>query len=506
MSYRPQFKNKSGNMVDLPLDAATVRGHEVYSQEETDKLLNGKYDVKEFTVEKGHLGEDIRVYEFFDYLIEIGFNPSEYMGKICRFSYVDLMDIKYQYLVIPTYFDNSNSYTDFTIISDNGVYKAYIQGDGHGIEQGIYDDWFYSYCGQLYELQTKAKGNLVNAINEVNAKAKANADSLSDLKTALYGYVLDTASVNIFKDNVPSTVDVAGVTYDLVDNVRASFNRLGGKSYFDSDNLLTLPDVEETTKSGVTYSIKNGVVRINGTATGNGIVKGISLNYTGTYYFQPFMSGTITPNSSGETKGIQIFADSEGSAPGYNQAGVCVNPTSFRIWFAGGATYNNVMFKPMLVRGSTPPAIKVDYPSSIHITKRNFTSKEMLKDELASLDGFLDKYDQYGAYLMGYSINDNVYNYIDFAKKKFIINCGERSYQAGDEADPNVFTDLTKSIYKLETPIEVNISSIIKDDSGITPPVELGGRIIGFYNNVGVKCNMNIEMVYRKIKESAVNE
>ena len=35
MAYRPQYKNKSGNMVDLPIDADTVRGKEVYSKEES---------------------------------------------------------------------------------------------------------------------------------------------------------------------------------------------------------------------------------------------------------------------------------------------------------------------------------------------------------------------------------------------------------------------------------------------------------------------------------------
>lgn len=104
---------------------------------------------------------------------------------------------------------------------------------------------------------------------------------------------------------------------------------------------------------------------------------------------------------------------------------------------------------------------------------------------------------------MGYSINDSVYNYIDFANKKFIINCAERSYQAGDKTNQNVLTDSTRSIYKLETPIEVDISSIITDDSGITPPIELNGSISG-HNSDGqsIKCRKNVEFVYKKIKKN----
>ena len=128
----------------------------------------------------------------------------------------------------------------------------------------------------------------------------------------------------------------------------------------------------------------------------------------------------------------------------------------------------------------------------------------MLKNELTALKNYLStNYSQYGQYLTGDSINNSVYNYIDFANKKFIINCAERNYQAGDEANPNVFTDLTKSIYKLETPIELNISSIINDNSGITPQLELGGEIIAVSSsNREIKCPKNIEMVYTKTKKT----
>lgn len=49
MAYRPQYKDKNGNMVDLPLDAETVRGKEVYSKEETETLISEKLDEKQIT-------------------------------------------------------------------------------------------------------------------------------------------------------------------------------------------------------------------------------------------------------------------------------------------------------------------------------------------------------------------------------------------------------------------------------------------------------------------------
>ena len=513
MSDRPKYSN-SDEIKDIALladvntkaNASDVYTRsETYSKTESDALLNGKYDVKEFTIEKGSIGDEISVDEFFNYLITIGFNSGQYLNKICRFSYVDSMDYKYEYLVIPTYFDASSNYSNLTIICDGGVYTTYISEDGHEITSYVDVPWLYSYCGNLNDLQTKDRGDLVSAINEVNTIAKESAGTVSDLKTALYGYVLDTADVDINR-NIPSTVDVGGVTYDLADKVRASFNILGGRSVFAPENSLNIPDVAETTESGVTYSIKDGIIRINGTATGNGIIKikTVTLDYYGTYYLQPFMSGTITPNSNGATGGIKIIPMNSGSAPDYNQAGVCVKPKAFSITATHGANYNNVMFRPALVYGTNQPSIRFENIIFVKVLDKNNKLKLMLKKELTALNSYLlANYSQYGQYLMGYSINNNVYNYIDFANKKFIINCAERSYQAGDEADPNVFTDLTKSVYKLETPIEVNISSIIKDDSGITPPLELGGRIIAMSSiNMNIECPKNIKMVYKKIKES----
>lgn len=49
MAYRPQYKNKNGNIVDLPLDAETVRGKEVYSKDETDTRIAEKLDEKQIT-------------------------------------------------------------------------------------------------------------------------------------------------------------------------------------------------------------------------------------------------------------------------------------------------------------------------------------------------------------------------------------------------------------------------------------------------------------------------
>lgn len=53
-------------------------------------------------------------------------------------------------------------------------------------------------------------------------------------------------------------------------------------------NLLYLPDIEERTVNGVTYSVKNGVIKIKGTSQGKSIrlIRGIKL-FVGTWFFDP---------------------------------------------------------------------------------------------------------------------------------------------------------------------------------------------------------------------------
>ena len=53
-------------------------------------------------------------------------------------------------------------------------------------------------------------------------------------------------------------------------------------------NLLYLPDIEERTVNGVTYSVKNGVIKIKGTSQGKTVrlVRGIKL-FVGTWFFDP---------------------------------------------------------------------------------------------------------------------------------------------------------------------------------------------------------------------------
>ena len=67
------ISNATKQALDLKANSSDVyTKSETYTKTETDALLNGVHDVKVFTIEKGSIGDEISVDEFFNYLIEIG--------------------------------------------------------------------------------------------------------------------------------------------------------------------------------------------------------------------------------------------------------------------------------------------------------------------------------------------------------------------------------------------------------------------------------------------------
>ena len=61
--------------------------------------------------------------------------------------------------------------------------------------------------------------------------------------------------------------------------------------------------------------------------------------------------------------------------------------------------------------------------------------------------------------LTGYGIScPDGTNYIDFETQKFYQYVGSRAYEAGDDSDSTVLTDGTTTHYKLDTPVETDIS------------------------------------------------
>lgn len=145
-----------------------------------------------------------------------------------------------------------------------------------------------------------------------------------------------------------------------------------------SENLLVLEDVEETTINGVTYSIKNGVITLNGTSTALTQILKIDVNSNDILYFNAFASGTST-DSGGfyveQENGITYNANKE-----YNGIKSIVFYTN------GDGTYTNRVYKPMLVKGPSAPS---DYTITINgIEVSTFKETPDIKDYKISISSY----------------------------------------------------------------------------------------------------------------------
>ncbi|MGM9971353.1 MAG: hypothetical protein ACI35W_03010, partial [Anaeroplasmataceae bacterium] len=172
---------------------------------------------------------------------------------------------------------------------------------------------------------------------------------ITDLKEALYGYVLDTTDIEI-ESTIPSTTTIDSTTYNLVDNVRGLVKEVNGNT-IKSENIIVLEDVSSTTTSGITYSVSNGVITLNGTPTSNFTIyintNEILLN--GDYY----LALNSTQTNIGQIyvgikgSGVEVF---EGTNTFTNN-----NSNIFALFIDTSISFNNVVVKPMLVKGSTAP-------------------------------------------------------------------------------------------------------------------------------------------------------
>lgn len=213
----------------------------------------------------------------------------------------------------------------------------YIKGRSYWGKATIDGDTdFYSLMS--YQLDTiTSDSRVVNLINSAIEPINARLDNLPVFEK-------EVAS-NSYKQEVPNNA----LDYALVEEI-------GGMSY-ESENLIVLEDVEETTLNGVTYSIKNGVIKISGTATNDIAIDlnpNMTLDSTKTYTIKLFESTTPTPNSMSLFNGTEskfFVVDTTGITTISNYGGTI---SRLRMRFLNGITYNGNI-KPMLVKGSVVP-------------------------------------------------------------------------------------------------------------------------------------------------------
>lgn len=121
-------------------------------------------------------------------------------------------------------------------------------------------------------------------------------------------------------------------------------------------NLLNIQDVEKTTINGITYSCKNGIITLNGTPTVNFNLR-IPISATtlnGTYtinYFNNDFGGSF-----GLFDGSKFALDTAITKNATKTESLSnYNATHWNTWLDTRYSFNNVIIKPMLVKGDVVP-------------------------------------------------------------------------------------------------------------------------------------------------------
>ena len=260
-----------------------------------------------------------------------------------------------------------------------------------------------------------------------------------------YAAYLDKRITNIEKGLVPDSFETdssvaytKGVPADACPF--AEVNTIGGMTYKDGNvlrsapttavesvgaNLIPFVSGSNSTVRGVTWTINaEGTVNANGTADGGNsafyLADGLSLP-TGNYVLSgaPVSAGwgvTVTlyyQNTSGDYEYINAYG-------GEAKAFTIQKETKCTIYLQvlSGSTISNVVFKPMLNKGSTakPYTPYVKHTLSI-------------PEAVQALDGY------------GEGVNESAYNYIDYEKKQFVkrVGCVDLGTLDWNGGETNVF-------------------------------------------------------------------
>ena len=161
----------------------------------------------------------------------------------------------------------------------------------------------------------------------------------------------------------PFNSKVAKVSGDVIEDsvgeIKYATSFDGATKIVDANkNLLILPDTEETTQAGVTYSIKDGVITLNGTTTGifNLVLENIvEVEENQTYYFYQKTENTITT--------FNLISDighysAEPTFFQYNNKSKKMTKTGYLtlyLYITNTTTFTNAKFYLMLVLGTTAP-------------------------------------------------------------------------------------------------------------------------------------------------------
>lgn len=233
------------------------------------------------------------------------------------------------------------------------------------------------------DLKTVINYSGANITNETTFKDypkllnKAYIDILNDEGESLYNALPKTTGTGT---SIDLDVEKGKMKIDLnsteIEQVSTSGN-----------NLIKFPNIAETTVNGITYSIQDNVISLNGTATDNVryiYASNFAFNGAGDYRITlipvsgNYTSGVIGISSRTEDKATQIVWQQVASGVMTNKKTYTAENISqiknIGIYINSGSVLNNLKFKLMFTKGDTTPTTYEDMtsptpdnPQDIHV-------------------------------------------------------------------------------------------------------------------------------------------
>lgn len=171
-----------------------------------------------------------------------------------------------------------------------------------------------------------------------------------------------------------------GLADTIADRVNLRIPGTNLRNYFRKSNNLINASNQSATVNNITYSIKNGVVTLNGTATGTVFIIVNQTIKNGTYTWALFNPTTqydpdlsplddnlrveLRSGVSGVITSSQVFFDSANKTKTFS---LSREADSIYIRISGGTVLSNFKFSLMLVNGSTVPTVYEPYNSLVMV-------------------------------------------------------------------------------------------------------------------------------------------
>lgn len=385
--------------------------------------------------------------------------------------------------------DLANNILAFT--ENKGIYVATDTGGWYYWKADVSK---YVYGG-VFQATELADGSVTNEklANESVTEEKLNGSVKAQYKNlesanedVTFNY--DEKKANSYEVNIP----VKSLPY-------AKLNKLGGKSILSEfENLLKLDDVKETTKNNVVYSVKDGIITLNGVvATAFGVDFNVKDNVQ-------LIAGTYTcidVSESNNLTGLNVyvnFTDGTNFQFGQNTSFKTFTLTETKAlknigaWLSVNTNFNLRKIKLMLVRGENKPT-KYSYGKYLHgkvtnirtIGKNLFSLKDVsettingvtysVKDGVVTLNGYCNNWTGIKLYLNNnLTLGNQTYTLCELNKQP--SSCGLYV----DTESGNIFNITNLTNYNFEQTKNFLEENVVTNISIGVP--------VGEYNNVKFK-------------------